>query len=307
MYQSFADELVKIAKKDSHGWMVPAGIAGGTLLGATAFALAKPGIRRAIGHQLSSMARGLTGRQLAKKVTTPNPDIDVYGKQVADQIRSSGLDPSKITIGLSGIPGSGKSTVAKSISKHLGTNVVTEDLHGMSDVIKVTTGKKPIQPGHLYEQTHLLHRVEPDKFDVMIHVDVPVAEATKRLHARGRGAWQSDVYDLDKMQKTISTAFNETAGAAKEVAPGIKMKIKPPGGFKADETLNAGLKNKGIDPSHMSRQQKVVTQATGNKHYRKGRLAFLKPSTVGQAAAGVLGGATLGGTGAYIYKKHKER
>lgn len=298
---AFLDELQKIAD-EAPTWVKAMGGAMGAIAGLGAVAMAKPGVRRNLFHELKSLGKGVGGREAERAAGIPVSAI-ADARKVADQIAKAGLDPASIRIGISGTGGTGKSTLAKALANELGfqdalTRSGTRVLAG-KEIPKHIAQQKNLAPG-IYEQTHLLNRVDPDKFDVIIRMHKSPDTIRKQLMTRGRGAVQWDIVNYPKFHKSIEEGVKKTEGQILSPTSNIDMKIKPEGGFQADKHLDASLSNLGINPSGLSREAKVYASMKGKKS--KGvnfqiegtPLEILRKDTLGAGLAGLIGGGAAG-------------
>jgi hypothetical protein len=304
---AFLNELTKLAEEtgssSARRYGLPAaGVLGGAALAAAGLAAGRPALRAHFANDIKALLSGTSGHTLDRAKTLPPQALET-ARGVATYLKAHGLDPFKHRIGISATGGTGKSTLAKGLSKELGMGV----LH-LDDVGKSISGRDltkhvrnhPIQPGLIAEQTHLLNQVDPNRFDAIIHLEKPYDVIEKQILKRGRGAGQLDVYDYKKLHKAIRTAFDATAGQAHEVAPGIRVKMRGPEGFQAEQLLGTELRNAGIDPSDMTRQQQVLSLSTGRRQTGTGLLPYVKVRNVG-VGAGTLG---LGGAGGYVASRY---
>jgi hypothetical protein len=292
---SFTDEVVKIAEETGGGWAVPAGVLGGATLAAGGLAAARPALRAHVLADLKSLGRG-GAHAVDRAKGLPQAVLD-NAKQVGEHLRSKGLDPAQARIAISGTGGTGKSSLARGLGEHLGMKPMFLDDAGKSlkgrDLTKYVRDN-PIGPGTIAEQTHLLTQVDPSKFDAIIHIEKPMRNVKKQILERGRGAGQLDLYDYDKLHKTIQTAFKTTAGEAATPVPGVHVKMRPDGGFKAEQALGGRLRQKGKDPSGMSREKQVITAAGGSTPMLGGVLPYVKKQNI-VAAGGIVGGGGAAG------------
>jgi hypothetical protein len=269
----------------------------------------RPAIRAHILDDIRSLGRG-GGHAVDRARPLPAGAVQ-DAKAVADYLRAQGIDPAKARIAISGTGGTGKSTLSKGLSDQLGMQSLYLDDVGKSlsgrDLTKFVTHQN-IKPGVIAEQTHLLNQVDPDKFDVLIRVHKPMDLVKQQILDRGRGAGQLEVYDYDKLHKSIHTAFHTTAGQSHSPLPHVEIKFKPQGGFNADNLLRQQASAHGVNmPAGAPRQDLVFAAAHGERpwggpimpYVRKGRMA---------GAAGVAGGAGMGaGGGTYLYANRQQQ
>jgi len=299
---AFLDELEKIAKEsETPLWGKALGGAMGAVLGLGAVAMAKPGIRKHLLNELKAMGRG--GGRAAERAAGISVGAIADAKKVADQIARAGLDPAKIRIGISGTGGTGKSTLAKALAQQLGfkdafTRKGTQVLAG-KQIPGHIAAQKNLAPG-IYEQTHLLNRVNPDKFDIIIRMHKDPATIKKQIMTRGRGAAQWDLVNYPKFHRSIEEGVKNTKGKILKPAGNIDMKIKPEGGFQADKLLDTALKRQGVDPSGLSREAKIYASMKGGKarladfKVEGTPLEILRKDTLGMGFAGLIGGGAAG-------------
>jgi hypothetical protein len=292
---------VKSKKTDSqpspwrHRAMVAAAGLGAAGLAAATIIGARPALRKQFLAEMKALGKG-GGHALERQSSLPQQAVD-QARQVALTLRAQGIDPATARIAVSGTGGTGKTTLTRALSQELGMKPLMMDDVGKSmsgrDLVSWVK-KNPIQRGVIAEQTHLLSQVDPDKFDAVIRIHKPMSLVKKQILDRGRGAAQLEGYDYDKLNRSISTAF-ENLGAEK-ITPvtGIDIKIKPSSGFGADQLLRAQAQAKGVKTDGLSRHGLVLAAANGKRpvgggvipYFRKGRMA---------AGAGVVGGAGVGG------------
>jgi hypothetical protein len=309
MYDSFGDELEKIAKEGSNWWKPALGIAGGAALGLGAFALAHKGVRRNLGAQIKSlMSFGKGVKQLEGKAKIPS-SVQQEARAVAAEIRAAGLDPKKISIGVSGPSGVGKSTFTAALKKETGMNRV--DLDRVNPGILSTKGfvrdaERNIKPGTITEQMNLLSAASPDKMDVIINMSKPAGTVREQLYSRGRGAVGDAVLDQKRVRKSIDVAFHSTDGKVLEPAKGIQMKFKPKGGFKPNQHLDSQVKQFGVDPVGLTRREKVYAITNERKPVLPGMLPLMKGKTLAGMPTSLAAGGAVGGAGAHYLTKDKK-
>lgn len=304
---AFLEELEKIAKltkKERIGLGIGAG-ALGAAVGAAAFLSRKPHLRGHLGYKFKSILKGES--TTAKEFSKALPEAVVRdAKAMAAELNRQGLDPSKMRIAVSGTGGTGKTTFSRALAKELGVKSVHLDKTRVSwkgrDLTKhpIMSGKP--EGGVIYEQTHLLNQVDPDKFDAIIRIHRPMKTVEKQLKARKRGAYQWDFYDYPMLHKAVHTAFNATKGEAVDVTKNLSVKVKPKGGFMANAELNKQLVEMGILEKGLDRQQKVLSAATGRKVTTPGVLPYIKGKTVATMVGLSAFGAGTGVASPYAYE-----
>jgi hypothetical protein len=162
--------------------------------------------------------------------------------------------------------------------------------------------KNPIAGGSVVEQSHLLNQLNPDQFDAILHLEKPMKQIEEQLLKRGRGAAQRDFYANRRVQTAIRHAFDHTEGAAHEIAGGMRLKIRPEGGFQADRHLDSALAARGISvPASMDRQSKLQSLTVNGQVSLPGLLPYLHKSRFAAVGAGgAVGGAAGYGATNYL-------
>lgn len=275
---------------------IAAGGLGAAGLAAGGIALGRTALRRHIAADIKAFGTKGGAHAVDRAKALPQEAI-AQAKAVADSLRARGIDPSKARIAVSGTGGTGKTTLSRALAEELKMKPLM-----MDDVGKSLSGrdlpkwlkKNKVAPGTIAEQTHLINQVDPDKFDAIIRIHKPMKDVKKQIIKRGRGAGQLEVYDYDKLHKSIDTAFHRTSGQHFDVGNNIQIKVRPQGGFKADSHLNEAIKGHGLDPSKMTRQQKVYAAAHGKKPVGPGVFPYVKTKRIA-AGAGIVGGTGAAG------------
>lgn len=292
-------------ESDRKKLMVPLALGGGALMGGGLYTLSRPGLRAEAIAALRGLGKG--GARAVSEKQPLHPVAVENARAIAKQLRAAGIDPKKARIGVGATGGTGKSTLAKALSKELGMDVNDLDLIGSSipkgrDIPKYLK-KNPLKQGVIAEQSHLLTQVNPEQFDVMVHLEKPYEQIEKQILKRGRGAKQIEFYDYPKMGKVIREAFEGSKGDVQEVAPGVRFKIRPKEGWGAEDILRAKAKQKGVElPEGVTREQLVHAAATGELPTVGGILPYVRGKRIGALSGSVAGGAGLAGTGAYLHE-----
>lgn len=295
-------------------------IGAGTLAGTAAMALSSPFVRREIANAIKTRG-AVHAADFAKSI--PRGAQDDAAK-VMQALSSAGIDLSKSKVAVTGAGGTGKTTFSKALAQHVPnaqTSTRGVHVHGqgakhvaLDHEIKRTAfgwdfSKYRPKAGTISEQTHLLAQSDPDNYDVLIHLEKPVDTVKKQLLKRGKGATQYEIENYELLQKNLRNAFDLTDGEAIQVAPHIRIKVKPKEGFNADKNLSRELKKKGIDlPSSASRGDKVLSVTTGKKKKYHGIPSYLRKDRPAYLAiGGAFGGAAGGGASTYGEKKAAAR
>lgn len=269
---------------------------------ALGMAAAMPGLRREMWYALKRVA-GKVPRDPG--LGAPVPEYArTTAKEIIKQVRKAGIPLDQARIGVSGIGGSGKSTIARAIAEQMGTKAHELDIVGgsllkgkrLGDYIK----KTPVTNRSVFEQTHLLNKVSPQNFNVAIRVTTPVEKTMQQLLARQRGAFQHDLYNIGKLDKVVRAAHETMGGKKLKGVGNVEIRVGTVKQPFSDKALRDGLRMKGIDPSGKTREEQLqslvagrsVSGAPGLHYLRKRRIAAL----VGiPAAAGIAAGSSRQG------------
>ena len=153
---------------------------------ALGMAAAMPGLRREMWYALKRVA-GKVPRDPGFGEAVPEY-ARATAKEIVKQVRKAGIPLDQARIGVSGIGGSGKSTIARALAEQMGTkahelDIVKGSLLGgkrLGDYIK----KTPVTNRSVFEQTHLLNKVSPSNFNVAVRVTTPVERTRQQLLKR---------------------------------------------------------------------------------------------------------------------------
>lgn len=266
-------------------------------LTAAGLAAAMPGLRREAWYAMKRLA-GKVPRDPGLGQPVPEYARQT-AKEIIKQVQSAGVPLSKARIAVSGIGGSGKSTIARALAEQMGTKA-----HEL-DVVKNTflrgkrleeyVRKTPVTDRSVFEQTHLLNKVDPKNFNVAVRVTTPVSKTMEQLLRRQRGAWQYDLYNIGKIDKAIQTAHGTLGGKQLKGVGNVEIRVSTSSNPFSDKALREGLRMKGVSPGGLSREEQVqslvagrrVAGAPGMQYIRKRRVAALVGAP---AAAGTLAG-----------------
>jgi broad-specificity NMP kinase len=241
-------------------------------------------------------------------------------EQIEQYLRSRGIDPAKARIAVTGAGGTGKSTLARALASRVGSthNLLDEMAPVRRKGARYARDFSGVQfdPGTVSEQTHLLTEVDPNKFDVLIHLETPHSQVKDNLLKRGRGAYQEDLWNYPKVQKVLQEAFNSAGGEVHEFSSGrVKVSTpQSPAGFKNQEQYVEEVKDRfGSSKRIKTRKDAILSNAVGKPKSHRGLATYVKGSTplrygTGAAAGGGLaGGAALYGTADQTYGDAKKR
>jgi hypothetical protein len=211
---------------------------------------------------IKSAIRGRVRKMLTGSAEKPYREVQPV-EEYADKIMSV-LEQNRLfaqCIGIDGPPGSGKSTLGRSLAKRMGLEWRTLYL---SEIKKPF----PFKTGFIYENIRLFRTQNIEKFDVIIYLDCPVEEAQQRVINRDRNAALIDYVDFQKLKKVGDAAFTVADGEAIIIplSP-IRMKIRPRNGFRDIENLRAKLSSKGLDVERLPKEELLMIDCFGQRTF----------------------------------------
>lgn len=293
-------------------WGAGLGGALGAGAGLGTAAMLMPGVRRSftkwLGDKLPEGA-GRLRKFLRGNIPENNFDpesLRPYARQLADQFKQQGINPAEASIGVAGASGSGKSVFSKLLAEEMGMTPVELDAITAGSVIPRNAiaeafATRPPQPGRIYEQIRSFGEVNPDFYDAIVHLERPVEDVMEGMMRRGRGAWQTDVKDLPRVQRLVREGFEQTAGDVIDVAPGIRGKVRPrQTGFMSDELINEQLRALGRPRyENLDRWGKLQKMVAPWRPAVPGHWSEWKGSVIPKGLAGLGVGGGAGGAAGY--------
>jgi len=169
-------------------------------------------------------------------------------------------------IGIDGIPGAGKSTLGRTLSKYLSLNWRTLTWQEVNQDFD-------FENEGIYENIRLIRTQDIEKFDVLIYIDLPADLAKKRVVDRDRNGMLADVVRFDRMKKVGDIAF--ALLEAKEFTinqPYVRIKVRS-NRFNHMLHINTMMKQKQIIcDSSMNKEEKLFALCYGKP--KKGVLAY---------------------------------
>jgi hypothetical protein len=210
--------------------------------------------------------------QMLSSLGRPSASVAAVVAEQAEEIalilRERDIAPSRI--GIDGIPGSGKSTLARALAGKLDMEWKSLDFRNLG------LPEDLAQERTIYEHHRLFRTRDVDAFDVLIYIDEPVPSSKARVRRRGRGLILGIMLDYDKLKTIGKMAFDACEGEPVAIANShLVLKIKPPGGFRAEENIAGRLERSGLDASGASREQMLCLLACGKR--QEGLRAYLLP------------------------------
>lgn len=226
------------------------GMAVAFIAAATMDLLAKDTIRSAI--------RGRVRRLLTGSSEKPYHDVAIvegYADQTVDILYENNIFPE--IIGIDGPPGSGKSTLGRSLAKRTSLNWRCLYLKDVSKPYFFTFG-------HIYENIRLFRTQNIDNFDVIIYIDCQVEDAEHRVIERDRNGALADYVDFEKIKKIGDAAFEMAHGEEIRIPMSpIRIKLRPKEGYRDIDTLKMRLRSKGFDVERFSKEELLFAYCYG--------------------------------------------
>jgi hypothetical protein len=211
---------------------------------------------------IKSAIRGRVRKLLTGSAEKPYSEVQPV-EEYADRIMSV-LEKHRVfpqCVGIDGPPGSGKSTLGRSLAKRMGLEWRT---------LYLSEIKKPysFKTGFIYENIRLFRTQNIENFDVIIYLDCPVEEAQQRVINRDRNAALIDYVDFQKLKKVGDAAFAAADGEVITIPMSpIRMKIRPRNGFRDIENLRAKLSSKGLDVERFSKEELLMIDCFGQRTF----------------------------------------
>jgi len=224
--------------------------------------LRKPGIQAYLDYLLGHFIPILSVK------SAPSPEAARNAEAVAGLFREKGFVPHRLAV--DGIPGSGKSSLAKALAERLGMDAVCLDHQDMDQPRDLARSNA------IYEHHRLLRTQEIEVFDAIIYIDEPVDVVRERILRRKRGGYLVEILDYDLLKRIGDEAFFRAAGETLFTPDGsLRIKIRPGGGFRDRERLQRELLARGADAGRLAKEEALFLCVEGTP--RKGFKAYLNP------------------------------
>jgi len=269
--------------------------AGIPLLTAGGLLAAKPAIRSNVRNLMESK-----GTIEEKDLAAPLPE-SVLGTaaQVHQHLKDRGIDPTTLRIAVDAPPGSGKTTLSRALARQLGIQHYGLDwlphnkLHSVLGGGRIEKMPRVPRAGEILEHYNLLRSYDPELFDVAFHIAKDPQTIKKQLLHRGRSAGVSTVMDYDKSIAVGRLAFDTLAGEPIDLGNGTLMKLRPREGWGGDQ-LDASLEQLGVDPTGLSRHEKLLSLHAGKRQTGSGWTPYFKSPFSPRETATIAGTVPLG-------------
>ena len=224
--------------------------------------LTKPGMRAYLEYQIKRIFHGWS-----ENSSYPE-EVILTADAIVSLLRSKELSPNRIAV--DGVPGSGKSTLSAALASKLAMSVECLDHKNMDNAISLDKGRA------IYEHHRLLRTQDIDGFDVIVYLDEPVEISRQKVLQRKKGGYLADIMNYEKLHAVGRKAFSVAAGECIAIeGSNAKVKIRPKGGFRCRETIEAELLGKGLNSKGLSKEQALFMCVEGKA--RNGFSAYLNP------------------------------
>jgi len=236
----------------------------------------RPGIRASVGSLKAKITTGKAEKhEIINKVYQNANNIRIL-------LQSKGVSPNRLAI--DGVPGSGKSTIARALAEKLNFEVKT------LDYIDLNKPHDFSKEQAIYEHHRLLRTQDVDEFDAIIYIDEPVELSKEKCIHRKRGGINIDVFDYEKLKRIGEKAFEIADGKVFSIPDSyIKIKVRPHNGFRAYENVKEEVERKGLKIRGHSKEELLFMSVYGRP--RKGLMAYVK---VGAYNKEILEGLSVG-------------
>lgn len=219
----------------------------------------RPGVQASLESALRDMAGGEPEVNLPDAAALP-------AEEIADWFRVNGPLPNRLAI--DGIPGSGKSSLARALAERLDMRWRNLDYENLDLPLPLDADRT------IYDHHRLLRTQDIEGFDALIWIDEPVEVSKQRILRRKRGGVLVELLDFDLLKRVGAKAFEIADGEVQSFDQGrIRLKRRPPGGYRAMENLRRELAAQGIDAHGLSKEQCLLLLS--ERSARGGFLAYL--------------------------------
>jgi len=223
--------------------------------------LAKEGVRSAIRGQVRKITTGSREKPYQDVQT-----VEGYADAIMEILDKKRISPG--SIGIDGPPGSGKSTLGRSLAKRTGLEWKTLYLNDINNPYFI------FKSGNIYENIRLFRTKDINNFDLIIYIDCPIEDAQYRVMERDRNGALADYVDFRKLKKIGDAAFEMADGEEIRVPMSpISIKVKPEGGYGDMDNLRMKLEPKGLNVDMFSKEELLFMDCYGKA--KKGILSYV--------------------------------
>jgi hypothetical protein len=161
------------------------------------------------------------------------PEVEGYADEIMEILRYKGRSPR--TVAIDGLPGSGKSTLGRSLANRAGLKWRT--LHRQELVLPY-----PFKEGRIYENMRLIRTQDVEHFDMVIYLNCRPEVAKQRILARDRDGMVLDMLRFDMVKEIGDLAFSLLDGEELTIQDSpVRVKLRPESGYSDMEKLRTRL------------------------------------------------------------------
>ena len=195
----------------------------------------------------------LTGK--SERPYQPVPVVEEYTDKILRVVSEKNIHPQ--TIAIDGPPGSGKSTLGRSLANRTGLKWHSLYLRDMHEPYLFL-------PGRIYENIRLIRTQSIEKFDLIIYLDCRAEDAQHRVIARDRNGALADYIDFKLLKKIGDAAFEMAGGEEIKIPQSpVRIKIRPKDGYHDIENLRMILQSTGVDVDGLSKEDMLFVYCCG--------------------------------------------
>lgn len=291
-------EMATSAAPYALGAGIPLATAGG-------FLASKPGIRANL-KNLQESKGTVQEKDLSAELP---PEVLNTAARAHAVLTERGIDPTSLRIAVDAPPGSGKTTLSRALAQQLGVKHYGLDWLPHNKFHSIMGGghieKMPRTPraGEILEHYNLLRSYDPEMFDVAFHIQKDPEVIKQQILNRGRSAGMHTIMDYDKSLAVGRMAYDTLAGDSVDLGGGVMMKVRPQDGWGGAQ-LDAQLQAKGIDPTKLTRHQKLLSLHEGKQVGGAGWTPYFKNPFSGGETAAIAASIPLGIGAALAARKY---